>query len=106
MMRVTRSKLRRIRFLLYFFVPVAVALGCGALFDHWAQTTLRQAQETMSAEVDADAHSASDAADISRCWRLRRCRCFWPAAARTPRLRLVLPAQVRVGRRPRPRSGW
>jgi len=61
-----RSNLRRIRFLLYFFVPVALALGCGAVFDNWAQSTLRQAQESMAAEVDSDARSASEAADISR----------------------------------------
>ncbi len=66
MMHVTRSKLRRIRFLLYLFVPVALAFTCGTIFDHWAQSMLRQAQETMSAEVDADARSAAEAADISR----------------------------------------
>ena len=66
MMTVTRSKLRRIRFLLYFFVPVALAFACGTVFDHWAQSTLRHAQESMSNEVDADARSASEAADISR----------------------------------------
>ena len=65
-MHVTRSKLRRIRFLLYLFVPVALAFTCGTIFDHWAQSTLRQAQESMSAEVDADARSAAEAADISR----------------------------------------
>jgi two-component system sensor histidine kinase/response regulator len=65
-MKTTRSRLARIRFLLYFFVPVAMALGCGAMFDLWAQRTLRQAQERMSASVDADARSATEAADISR----------------------------------------
>jgi hypothetical protein len=36
-----RSKLRRILFLLYFFVPVAVALACGAAFartTYWMTT--------------------------------------------------------------------
>jgi PAS domain S-box-containing protein len=60
------SRLRRFHFLLYFFVPVALALTAGAVFDSMARTYLSQAQETMSMEVERDARSASEAADISR----------------------------------------
>ena len=54
------------RFLLYFFVPVALALAAGATFDHLAQARLRQAQNQMSAEVDNDARTASESAGIGR----------------------------------------
>jgi signal transduction histidine kinase/DNA-binding response OmpR family regulator len=62
------SRLLRIRFLLYFFVPVALALAAGAVFDNLARAQLRQAQEAMAVEVEVenDARSASEAADISR----------------------------------------
>jgi PAS domain S-box-containing protein len=65
-LRFTRSRLRRIHFLLYFFVPVAMALTAGAVFDHLAQRQLRQVQETMSQEVDNDARSAAEATNLSR----------------------------------------
>ena len=62
----SRSRLRRIQFLLYFFVPVALALAAGAVFDHLAQSHLRQIQESMSQEVDSDIQSAAEAAGVSR----------------------------------------
>jgi signal transduction histidine kinase/CheY-like chemotaxis protein len=60
------SRLLRIRFLLYFFVPVALALTAGAVFDNQARAYLRQKQEAMALEVESDARTASEAADISR----------------------------------------
>jgi len=62
----SRSNLRRIRFLLYFFVPVALALTAGTIFDTLAQYRLRSAQETMSFEVETNVRWASKAADVSR----------------------------------------
>ena len=44
-------RLLRVRFMLYFFVPVALALTVGAIFDNMARAHLSHEQEAMSLEV-------------------------------------------------------
>ena len=61
----TSKRLRRYRFLLYFFVPVALALTTGALFDYYAQKTLRQAQQDVALQQDEDLREAQEAAAIN-----------------------------------------
>ena len=58
-------QVRRFRFLLYFFVPVALALSVGWMFDLWAQSQLRQTQISMAQELERDIDAASQSADIS-----------------------------------------
>jgi len=58
--------LRRFRFLLYFFVPVALALTIGVLFDYLVQSKLRNAQEAAFLAQSDDVATATSVADISR----------------------------------------
>ncbi|TXH88550.1 MAG: response regulator [Rhodoferax sp.] len=57
---------RRIRFLLYYFVPVALAVSVGAMFDYFVQSTLRQAQVSTAKEQSADLVVVSEISSINR----------------------------------------
>ncbi|MEY4756553.1 MAG: hypothetical protein RJA34_1451 [Pseudomonadota bacterium] len=61
-----KLRLQRVRFLVLFFLPVAIALTAGALFDYFAQRQLREAQDRATAEQVKDSLAASEAASISR----------------------------------------
>mgnify|MGYP005805337911 CR=1 FL=1 len=60
------NRLRRVRFLLYFFLPVALALTAGAVFDYVAQSKLRAAQEAASRAQTERLLESVEAAAISK----------------------------------------
>jgi two-component system sensor histidine kinase/response regulator len=60
-----RKRIRRFRFLLYFFVPVALALTTGAVFDYQAQRMLTEAQLKAALDQDKDLRASSEAAAIN-----------------------------------------
>ena len=53
------SNIRRLRFLLYFFVPVALALVAGATFNFVTQKELRSGQVTAHAKQSQDLEAAA-----------------------------------------------
>ncbi|MFM1907508.1 MAG: hypothetical protein RLZZ591_1185 [Pseudomonadota bacterium] len=61
-----KLRLQGVRFLVLFFLPVAITLTAGALFDYYAQRQLREAQERANVEQAKDSLAASEAAAISR----------------------------------------
>ncbi|MFZ3220689.1 MAG: response regulator, partial [Rhodoferax sp.] len=60
------NRLRRIRFLLYFFLPVALALTAGAVFDYVAQSKLRAAQAAAERTQTEHLLESVEAAAISK----------------------------------------
>ncbi len=60
------SRLKSVRFLLYFFIPVAIALILGAAFDIKTRHQLSQTQQELAIEQERDIRSAKLASSISR----------------------------------------
>ncbi|HEX5372595.1 MAG TPA: response regulator [Aquabacterium sp.] len=59
-------QIKRIRFLLLFFVPVAVALLAGSLFIFGSQWQLRTQQQAINQQQRLDLQSATEAIDLSQ----------------------------------------
>ncbi|MFC0349318.1 hybrid sensor histidine kinase/response regulator [Undibacterium danionis] len=58
--------LKRIRFLLVFFLPVAFAVIAGTIFDNLTRSVLTETQESLALEQERDVSSAREATEISR----------------------------------------
>jgi len=58
--------LKRIRFLLVFFLPVAFAIIAGTIFDNLTRSVLTETQESLALEQERDVSSAREATEISR----------------------------------------
>lgn len=60
------SRIRSIRFLLYFFIPIAIALIGGAAFDIETRRQLSQTQQELAIDQERNLQSAKLASSISR----------------------------------------